>query len=117
MSKIAGETGIWSDEWDVHGINSTRWKHEEIPELPHESSPPQKSIFDLGHRPSNRKALPRATIEKQRAAHELATVVSRPYYQFLFQVSTEREWVIDDSLEDLSEGEIEKRAYENVRNS
>lgn len=92
------EQGIWNDKWP-RWARGASWKHEESPE-PEPSDP-------LDPRP-------KIVSEERRAAHERDTRASRPYYQFLYQISKEREWLEDEP--DSGRTDIDVQAYENVKN-
>ncbi|OJD15569.1 hypothetical protein AJ78_04192 [Emergomyces pasteurianus Ep9510] len=88
------EQGIWNDKWS-RWARGGRWKHEESP------GPEFEPAAEPG-------------FEDRKAAHQHETRASRPYYQFMFQISKEREW-----LEDEPDGrliDINAKAYENVKN-
>ncbi|QSS66815.1 hypothetical protein I7I51_03027 [Histoplasma capsulatum] len=85
------------------------WKHEESPEPEPQPGPDRSiSISDpLDPRP-------KIVSEECRAAHEHETRAFRPYYQFLYQISKEREWLEDEP--DSGCTDIDVQAYENVKN-
>ncbi|KAI4148039.1 MAG: hypothetical protein LQ340_005266 [Diploschistes diacapsis] len=102
------EQGIWSKNWNTEGsFGSGRprglWKHEEPQELESESETDLevegKPPFSFLH--SKAKAKPRRpkkTSELQRIAErrllqEREREASRPFHQFVYQVSKEREWI------------------------
>ncbi|EER44759.1 conserved hypothetical protein [Histoplasma capsulatum H143] len=89
--------------------NGASWKHEESPE-PEPQLEPDRSI------PISDPLDPRPKIvsEERRAAHERETRASRPYYQFLYQISKEREWLEDEP--DSGRTDIDVQASENVKN-
>ncbi|KJZ72677.1 hypothetical protein HIM_07869 [Hirsutella minnesotensis 3608] len=140
---LAGETvkkrwveqGIWNDKWkDMNPWKYDRpsgpWKHEEPLELESESETNSEAKGNTPLFPFSRKtgeAKPRRPsddtlrlIAERRAICEREREASRPFYQFIYQVSKERERMQDESR---SEGpvaadsvDINTKAYENVKN-
>jgi hypothetical protein len=130
------EQGIWKDEWDDrHALSGSlygRWKHEEPLEPESESekeaeTSPSVFSFNLkkpqpkpkqlkSNEERRRIAEPRATLEREREA-------SRPFYQFVYQISKERERIQAElgtggaattvtTVPDINTG-----AYENVKST
>ncbi|KAI0908570.1 hypothetical protein F4823DRAFT_639970 [Ustulina deusta] len=127
------EQGIWKDDWNNGNKPRGRWKHEEPlqsepgsetdsggegqanpfasnPFAPKRKEPPakrQKAKLD-----ARQIAERRAVLEREREA-------SRPYHQFLWQVSRERERIQEEQgLSGSSIGEhadINTTAYETIR--
>jgi hypothetical protein len=115
------EQGIWRSQWD--SFASGRWKHEEPLELSESDTDSQtnQSSPPLLFCPPR---LPRNVDEQHRIAKRQATrerEASRPYPQFVYQVSTERERIQDeDIVEGGSNGsipDINTTAYKNVKNT
>ena len=130
------EQGIWKDKWDEMAagryMNVGRWKHEEPIELESESetdteaeSPPTFSIFGVPQKqPQPKPRRPKSNDENQRVAERRAVrererEASRPYHQFVYQISKERERIQDESAngEGADVADINTRAYENVKNT
>ncbi|KAH6884921.1 hypothetical protein B0T10DRAFT_577314 [Thelonectria olida] len=100
------EQGIWNDKWKSRG-GVWRWKHEEPlePESEWEIDSEAGAATPLFGLPSERtKAKPsrrKSTEELRRIAErrpirEREREASRPFYQFVYQVSKERERIQDD---------------------
>lgn len=106
------EQGIWNDEWNAQGPGA-HWKHEKIPEPLPEPGPPIMSLFGpiIDSRPRQSKE----EYEEVLLAHQRDTAVSRPYHQFVYQISKEREWIEDE----LNHGDfdIDAKAYQDVKSS
>ncbi|KAI1292604.1 hypothetical protein F5Y03DRAFT_18916 [Xylaria venustula] len=121
--------GMWKDEWNNKNKPSGRWKHEEPLEPESESKTDSEaeaeteSIFISKRRKSSARrrkgneeirqiAERRPVLEREREA-------SRPYHQFLWQVSQERERIQDEQgvggtpAEDLAD--VNTRAYERIK--
>jgi hypothetical protein len=105
------EQGIWNDKWNNTGRPSAHWKHKEPPQPEPEPTSPVVSIFGPPRPPKR----PEVITEEQLASYEREIRASRPYYQFLFQVSKEREWIEDELQSGIVD--IDAKAYENVKNS
>jgi hypothetical protein len=124
------EQGIWKNKWDntADGL----WKHEEPPELESELeteteavSPSRPFSFSTSLKPPPPK--PRQAksdnekrrIAERRAVREREREASRPYHQFVYQISKERERMQDESAnrEGADAADINTRAYENVKNA
>lgn len=112
----------------AHGL----WKHEELfqfetePETDSEveSSPPAFILFRPGKQPQPRPRWARSDEEKKKIAErrvvwECEREASRPYHQFVFQISKERERIEHESksAEGSSVADINTRAYEVVKNT
>ncbi|KAI1113306.1 hypothetical protein F5Y14DRAFT_418400 [Nemania sp. NC0429] len=122
VKKRWAEQGIWDDKWDTS--DNWIWKHEEprTPELPDEG------LFSL----ASYKRVQAENMKKHReqgqgqehtsrAARERERDASRPFYQFIFQVSKKRER-IQERLTPAEAaasgfGDINTKAYEEVRNT
>jgi hypothetical protein len=125
------EQGIWNDKWNYFTIG--RWKHEEPLELESESetdteaeSPrPSFGLIGVPQKPTQPKPRrPKSDDEKRRIAgrrvvREREREASRPYHQFVYQISTERERIQEESRsgEGADTADINTRAYENVKNT
>jgi len=81
------EQGIWKDEWNDQSFPDGQWKHE-VPPPPEPE--PLRTIFDSPPSPP----LPRSDEEIQREKRERDA--SRPIFQFFYQVSKERERILND---------------------
>ena len=125
IKKSWADQGIWNNKWNERALGL--WKHEEPLELESESetdseadSPPY--IFLQPPKPKKRR--PKSEEEKQRIAErrvvrEREREASRPYYQFIFQVSKRRDRIELESrsAEGKNDADINTRAYENVKNT
>lgn len=118
------EQGIWNNKWNQFADG--RWKHEEPLELESESetegSPPPGFPIFLKSPPKPRQ--PKREDEKRRIAErrvilEREREASRPYHQFIYQIAKERERIQKESEngEGADAGDINTRAYENVKNT
>ncbi|KAI1109833.1 hypothetical protein F5Y14DRAFT_391148 [Nemania sp. NC0429] len=122
------EQGIWNDNWDQFA--SGRWKHEEPlkpePEDDTDSEaaelPP--SFWPFGPKPLPKVKQPKSDdekrqIEERRAASKRQREASRPYHQFNYQVSIERERIQQDAeiSEDVYAADINTMAYEKVKST
>ncbi|KLJ06259.1 hypothetical protein EMPG_09294 [Blastomyces silverae] len=103
------EQGIWNDKWP-RWARGASWKHEESPEPESEPEPESDRSIPRSDPPNPR---PKIVSEERRAAHERETRASRPYYQFLYQISKEREWLEDEP--DTEPTDIDAQAYKNVK--
>ncbi|KAI9855801.1 MAG: hypothetical protein M1813_009610 [Trichoglossum hirsutum] len=127
VKKLWVEQGIWNNKWDQFAYG--RWKHEEPLELESESetgseaglSPP---IFSFSQKPQPKPRQPKSGDEKRRIAERRALrererEASRPYHQFVYQISKERERIQEESEngEGADAADINTRAYENVKNT
>ena len=124
------EQGIWSNKWNnkLNNFASEQWEHEEPLEVESDSetdmdpeAPPTRfSLFSnqplKARRPKSNKE--RRRIAEQRLILERERQASRPYYQFVYQTSMERERIQNESAndEDADAADINTRAYENVKN-
>lgn len=127
------EQGIWNDNWDQFA--SGLWKHEEPLEVESETETdlaPESPLDPFtcvvtplqSKKRSDRRQLKseedRRRISERRAVREREREASRPYYQFVFQISKERERIQDESTDeeciDMSLPDINTRAYENIKN-
>ncbi|KAH8589556.1 hypothetical protein B0O99DRAFT_599837 [Bisporella sp. PMI_857] len=129
------EQGIWKDKWDTMAagryMDIGLWKHEEPLELEPESetdteAEPLPSSFDIFGMPHKYLKIKRPKsdeekirIAERRVVREREREASRPYYQFLYQISKERERIQDESAdkESADAPHINTKSYENVKNS
>ena len=121
------EQGIWNSKWNQFA--SGRWKHEEPLELESESETdseagPSPPLFSFFPKPQPKPRLPKSDNEKQRIAErrgirEREREASRPYHQFVYQISKERERIQEESAnrEGADAADINTRAYEIVKNT
>jgi hypothetical protein len=109
-----------------------RWKHEEPLELESrsetdtdaESLPRPLSIFGIPQKQLQPKPRqPKSDVEKrriaeQRVVQEREREASRPYHQFVYQISKERARIQEESAngEGADAADINTRAYKNVKN-
>ncbi|PGH03966.1 hypothetical protein GX51_03803 [Blastomyces parvus] len=110
------EQGIYSPRWKAQPFGPRRWEHEESPEpdLEPEHEAGIQSPLHPGPTLGPPKPRWKNVSAECIAAHERKTRASRPYYQFLFQLSKEREW-LEDEL-DIEPSEIDTKAYNYVKN-
>ena len=93
------EQGIWRNEW--HGTKAgKRWKHEGPEEAEPGSDsegPPRSPLFNsVSKRPDTKPIQPPKSVDEvERERRECEA--SRPYYQFMYQVSKEREWIQEET--------------------
>jgi hypothetical protein len=88
------EQGIWKDEWDNGYLPGENWKHEEPLELEAESETDSEAEAERPFGPKSRR--PKSDeellkIAERRVIREREREASRPYHQFHYQVSKERE--------------------------
>lgn len=114
------EQGIWNNKWNKKG--SGRWKHEEPLEVESESETDSEAPTSLFSLPQPKPRRPKSDEEKQRIAErrvvrEREREASRPYFQFVYQISKERERIQDESRleESVTTADINSRAYESVK--
>ena len=113
------EQGIWNSKWTTYTVGA-HWKHEEDPTSSPEPSPgpesPTTMIFGkcVSKSPEMSERILVVTAEQQ-AAHERETAASRPYHQFVYQISKEREWLEDEMYDGVVD--FDREAYKNVKNS
>jgi hypothetical protein len=124
------ERGIWNNKWN--DMADGLWKHEEPLELESESetdtevdSPPRPSLFGMTQqqqqpKPRSLKSdYERRQIAERRVVRERQREASRPYHQFVYQLSNEGERIEDEMSVGLGAGvraaDINTRAYENVK--
>ena len=120
------EQGIWNSRWNKFALG--RWKHEEPLELESESETDSEagfSSFPSSLKQTQRKATrPKSDEEKRQSAErrvvrEHEREASRPYYQFIYQISKERGRIQDESPNGEGFGiglhDINTTAYENVK--
>jgi hypothetical protein len=126
------EQGIWNNKWDCRHMSRT-WKHEEPLEVESESETDTEAEPQFSSSLFEKKPLPkpkrpksdeeRRGIAERRAIREREREASRPFHQFVYQVSKERERIQSEtgSGEIIATGtavaDINTRAYENVKNT
>ncbi|KAL5330825.1 hypothetical protein ACEPPN_000349 [Leptodophora sp. 'Broadleaf-Isolate-01'] len=121
------EQGIWNNRWNQFA--SGRWKHEEPLEIESESetdteAESSRPLFSSLSKPQPKPRRPKNDEEKRRIAErrvvrERERVASRPYHQFVYQISKERERIQEESKnrEGDDTADINTRAYNNVKNT
>ena len=123
------EQGIWNSKWDQFAYG--RWKHEEPLEPESESetetethSEPAPPLIFSSSKPQPKPRRVKSDEEKRRIAEarvirEREREASRPYHQFLYQISRERERIQKESAdaEGPDAADINTVAYENVKNA
>lgn len=121
------EQGIWSDKWNQFALG--KWKHEEPLNLESESereSEAERSLplFALFQKPQREARLPKSDDEKRTAQpavreREREREASRPFHQFVYQISKERERIQKESGngDGPDAADINTKAYENVKNT
>jgi hypothetical protein len=120
--------GIWNNKWNYYTIG--RWKYEEPLELESESETDTeaeclRSTFSfLSKEPQPKPRRPKSDEEKRRiterrVVREREREASRPYHQFVYQVSKERKRIQGESAngEGADAADINTRAYEIVKNT
>jgi hypothetical protein len=121
------EQGIWNSKWNQFAYG--RWKHEEPFKLESESETdteagPLAPLFSFFPKPQPKPRLPKSDnesrqIAERRVIREREREASRPFHQFFYQVSKERERIQDESAsgEGTGTADINTRAYEKVKNT
>ena len=130
VKKCWVEQGIWNERWKEmnqreQDIPCGLWKHEEPLEIESESegndppSPP-KTGEEKPRRPKSAEEL--RLIQARRVRREREREASRPFYQFIYQVSQQRERIQGESGSEEATAtsskvspEINTRAYEVVK--
>lgn len=134
VKKCWVEQGIWNDKLSESPLGW--WNHERPLELQWESEtgsetdsepeplPISRSIFSFSPKAQPKPRLPKSDDEKRqiaerRVVRERENEASRPYYQFVYQISKERESIQEESAnrEGANAADINTRAYENVKNT
>ncbi|KAF7857999.1 hypothetical protein EAF04_009355 [Stromatinia cepivora] len=125
VTKCWVEQGIWSSKWNKFAFG--RWKHEEPLEsesqTESEAEPSKPPLFP---NPQQKPKLPKIhrtkqQIAEQRVIQKRQREASRPYYQFVYQISKMREKIQQTenkegtNVTDITD--INTRAYENVKNT
>ncbi|KAG8421399.1 hypothetical protein J3459_007536 [Metarhizium acridum] len=125
VKKLWVEQGIWNNNWNQFADG--RWKHEEPLQHGSESETdsgagPSPPLFPFPPKPQPKPRRPKSDDEKRRIAErrvirEREREASRPYHQFVYQISKERERIQQESEngEDANAADINTRAYENVK--
>jgi hypothetical protein len=123
------EQCIWKNEWNGKYRPDGRWKHEKPLELESESHSEAESSAPISlFGPPRPKRKPKSDEEKRRIAErcvarqrgqEREREASRPYHQFIYQISKERERIEKESssVEGTETADINTKAYENVKNT
>ena len=123
------EQGIWNSNWDQFAFG--RWKHEEPLEPESESEAETEThseaappLIFSAPKPQPKSRRVKSDDEKRRTAEarviqEREREASRPYHQFLYQISRERERIQKESAdtEGPDAADINTVAYENVKNA
>ena len=119
------EQGIWNEKWNRMADGC--WKHEEPLELESESETEPRSVFSFSiEQPRLRQRRPKSDEEKwqmaqRRARLEREREASRPFNQFIYQVSKERERTQDETgnrkAMATTAPDINTTAYEAVKNT
>lgn len=102
-------------------------RHEELlePELESETDSeagPSSPLFSFFAKPQLKPRRPKSDDEKRRIAErrvirEREREASRPYHQFVYQISKKRERIQDESRSAEGNADINTTAYENVKNT
>ena len=119
------EQGISNDKWNQFAFG--RWKHQEPLELESEletdSETASKPLFFIDPKPPLKPRQLKSDdrerqIAEQRLVRKREREASRPYYQFVYQISKERKRTQDELTngQGADAADINTRAYENVRN-
>ena len=127
IKKIWVEQGIWNDKWDM--LANGLWKHEEPLEL--ESEPDGSDLKDRllslrfsfdSRQPQSKRRRLKSDVEKLRITQRRVEIerereASRPYHQFVYQVSRERKRIQEESTSCLGADavDINTIAYEHVK--
>ncbi len=106
------EQGIWNDEWGSQpgwpkvpgtAYPTPFWAHEDRPNpfAPQRREEPQL-LFNLtgdlfGNTDTDQPQSPQGIAEDPESEPQRDTSASRPYYQFVYQVSQECEWIRDEA--------------------
>lgn len=115
--------GIWNHKWNT--VAYGRWKHEEESE-PDTEAVPRLGLFSVGQEAGPASTPPTSDNETQEPAGQQAVSraereASRPFYQFVYQLSKERDRIRGklESREDttLVPANINTIAYETVKNT
>lgn len=125
------EQGIWSSKWTKYA--SGRWKHEEPLELELESDSDVNSITEPYRKLSFLPEQPRAKLKRQKTENTKQQIekqkiklarereASRPYHQFIYQMSKQREILQDRHIamngSNPSIPDIDAMAYQDVKNT
>ncbi|KAK2737718.1 hypothetical protein FQN55_000933 [Onygenales sp. PD_40] len=112
------EQGIWNDRWDMfaHGA----WNHEPLDLQPPSEKPSTiESWRGFKPRSTNGEGLMQQQLTTEsRLLQEQQREYSRPYYQFIYQISKERERIEEESARKGGSAiihDINTIAYENVK--
>lgn len=112
------EQGIWNNKWNQFAYG--RWKHEEPIESESETDSETEisPLFHISPKPQPKLRRPKSDEEKRRIAErrvvqEHEREASRPYHQFVHQISRARERI----QESVDAADINTMVYENVKNT
>ncbi|RYC58803.1 hypothetical protein CHU98_g7406 [Xylaria longipes] len=125
------EQGIWNHNWKRGSGLIWRWKHEEPLQPQSElQTELQTKIANLFSLPLPESSEPRANeqdseeiqkTENARAIKEREREASRPFHQFVYQISKQREWIQEQLRHDgsaaVDAADINTTAYEKVKNA
>lgn len=123
VKKLWVDQGIWNDKWNQFAFG--RWKHEEPLEGESDSdidaagtSPPFLS-FRQKPQLKSKSRRPKRENKERCIVREHERDASRPYQQFIFQISKERERLQRESPNKDADiaPDINTRAYENIKNT
>lgn len=121
------EQGIWNSQWNQFADGL--WKHEEPLELESESKTDPEAGLSSSHivlfpKPQPKPRRPKSDDERQRIVERRVTrererEASRPYHQFIYQISKARERIQEEcgNGEGADASDINTRAYEIVKNT
>lgn len=119
------EQGIWKDKWEAMAAGNYRdigrWKHEEPLEVESEFETDTEAEFIfLGPKPRRLKSeAERRQVAGRRVLRARDREASKPYHQFVYQVSKERERMCGESVTpgdaENVPVDINTQAYENVK--
>ena len=134
------EQGIWKDEWNIMAnkyysdyMDIGAWKHEEPLELESDSETDSEAEVPLSS--SSTFGIPEGELKRRRrrkksrnerrlnvhrrVVRERERDASRPYYQFVYQISREREQIQDANSNEAGAvaDDINTKAYENVKST
>ena len=118
------EQGIWNDKWNKMADGC--WKHEEPLELESESETKPRGLFSFSvEQLRSKQRQPKSDEQKRQVAERRAKLerdreASRPFHQFIYQVSKEREQIQDKMGNRIAmatiAADINTTAYETIRN-
>lgn len=128
------EQGVWKSKWGPSWPKGTRaegvwpmsggpwpsggWGHEaEAEPRPKAQRIPEHNVFGGWGLGSLEPVQETSVTEEPLAASECDTPASRPYHQFLYQLSKEVEWIKDELQSKVSTGPVDfdAKAYESIK--